>query len=170
MLAIRKITMLRNQAQAPDFTLQDKNGKERTLSELCGDKPLLLFYYRGAFCPTSHKQLTDYADIYSRFKPLGAELVAVSVDDPETSRRLADELKIKFPLLSDTDFKFARDYGVYKSDDTEGPQPHGEPAIFILDVDGKIAYSQIQTGPKGSANPAELALVLLYMRDNGGKY
>ena len=162
--------MLRNQTPAPDFSLLDQDGKTRTLSELRGDQPLLLFYYRGAFCPTTHKQLTDYADIYSRFKPLGAQLVAVSVDDSATSRKLADDLKIEFPLLSDTDFKLAQDYGVYKSDDAEGPQPHGEPAIFIIDADGKIAYSQIQTGPKGSANPAELALVLLYMRDNGGKY
>ena len=162
--------MLRNQTPAPDFSLPDQDGQTRTLAELRGDQPLLLFYYRGAFCPTSHKQLTDYADIYSRFKPLGANLVAVSVDAPETSRQLAAELKVQFPLLSDAEFQLASDYGVYKSDDEEGPQPHGEPAIFIIDSDGKIAYSQIQTGPKGSANPAELALVLLYMRDNGGRY
>ena len=162
--------MLRNQTSAPEFSLLDQDGQQRTLSELRGDQPLLLFYYRGAFCPTSAKQMTDYADIYSRFEPLGAQLVAVSVDSPETSREYADKMRIKFPLLSDTEFKMASDYGVYKSDDEEGPQPHGEPAVFIIDSDGKIAYSQIQTGPKGSANPAELALVLLYMRDNGGKY
>lgn len=56
--------MLRNQTLAPEFSLQDQDGQQRTLTELRGDKPLLLFYYRGAFCPTSHKQLTDYADIY----------------------------------------------------------------------------------------------------------
>ena len=162
--------MLRNHDSAPEFSLLDQDGQQRTLADLRGDQPLLLFYYRGAFCPTSHKQLTDYADIYSRFKPLGAQLVAVSVDDSATSKKLAGELKVQFPLLSDTDFSLAQSYGVYKSDDTEGPQPHGEPAIFIIDSEGKIAYSQIQTGPKGSANPAELAMVLLYMRDNGGKY
>ena len=59
---------------------------------------------------------------------------------------------------------------LYRSDDEEGPQPHGEPAVFIIDADGNLAYSQVQTGPKGSANPADLALVLLYMRDNGGRY
>ena len=162
--------MLSNQAPAPDFSLQDQNGKTRTLSELRGDKPLVLFYYRGEFCPTSRKQLGDYADNYSRFKPLEAELVAVSVDPPQTSRELADDLKLEFTLLSDPDFRLAQDYGVYKSDDTEGPQPHGEPALFIIDADGKIAYSQIQTGPKGSANPADVALVLLYMHENGGRY
>ena len=89
---------------------------------------------------------------------------------PTLSRELADDLKIEFTLLSDVDFQVAQSYGVYKSDDTEGPQPHGEPAVFIMDVDGKVAYSQIQTGPKGSANPADLALILLYMKGNGGRY
>jgi len=162
--------MLHNQTPAPGFSLRDQEGQQRTLSELRGDKTLVLFYYRGEFCPTSRKQLGDYADNYSRFEPLGAELVAVSVDPPETSRDLRDKLKLEFTLLSDTDFSVAQDYGVYKSDDTDGPQPHGEPAVFIIDADGKIAYSQVQTGPKGSANPADLALVLLYMRDNGGRY
>ena len=162
--------MLRNQTPAPDFSLFDHEGKQRTLTELRSDKTLLLFYYRGEFCPTSRKQLADFADNYSRFEPLGAELVAISVDPPETSRLLREQLKLEFTLLSDSDFKVAQSYGVYRSDDTDGPQPHGEPAVFIIDIDGKLAYSQVQTGPKGSANPADLALVLLFMRDNGGRY
>lgn len=162
--------MLRNQTPAPGFSLRDQEGQQRTLSELRGDKMLLLFYYRGEFCPTSRKGLMDFADIYSRFEPLGAELVAVSVDPPETSRDLRDQMKLEFTLLCDTDFEVSQSYGVYRSDDTDGPQPHGEPAVFILDVDGNLAYSQVQTGPKGSANPADLALMLLYMRDNGGRY
>ncbi len=162
--------MLRNQTPAPDFSLRDHNGGERTLSELRGDKTLLLFYYRGEFCPTSRKQLMDFADNYSRFEPLGAELIAISVDPPETSRELRDKLKIEFTLLCDSDFKFAESYGVYRSDDKDGPQPHGEPAVFVIDTGGNLAYSQVQTGPKGSANPADLALVLLYMHDNGGRY
>jgi len=162
--------MLRNQTQAPDFSLRDHDGQQRTLSELRGQKPLVLFYYRGEFCPTSRKQLTDFADNYSRFEPLGAELIAVSVDPPEISRDLRDKLKIEFTLLCDIDFEVAQSYSVYRSDDTDGPQPHGEPAVFIIDIDGNLAYSQVQTGPKGSANPADLVLVLLFMRDNGGRY
>jgi peroxiredoxin len=73
-------------------------------------------------------------------------------------------------LLSDEGLVVSRTYGVYESEDGEGPQPHGEPALFIVDVDGRIAYSQIMTGPKGLANPSEMALVLLYMTLNGGRY
>ena len=162
--------MLRNQTPAPNFSLLDQDGNERTLSQLRGDKPLLLFFYRGAFCGTSRKQLIDYADNYGRFQSVGAEIVAISVDSPNASRDLANDLEIEFPLLSDADFQVSHSYGVYQSDDDEGPQPHGEPAVFVVDVDGKIAYSQIQSGPRASANAADMALVLLYMRENGGRY
>ncbi len=162
--------MLRNQTPAPDFSLRDQEGQQRTLSELRGGRILLLFYYRGEFCLTSRKGLMDFADIYTRFEPLEASLVAVSVDPPETSRDLRGQLKLPFTLLSDTDFHLAQSYGVYRSDDEDGPQPHGEPAVFIIDADGNLAYSQVQTGPKASADPADLALILLFMRDNGGRY
>jgi peroxiredoxin len=80
-------------------------------------------------------------------------------------------LTLPFPLLSDTEFRASERWGVYRSDETdEGPQPHGEPAAFIVASDGTIAYSQVMTGPKGLADPAEMALVLLYMAHNGGRY
>lgn len=162
--------MLRNQTPAPDFTLRDHQGQERSLSQLRGGKAIALFFFRGEFCPTSYKGLADYADIYPRFEALDADFAAISIDTPETLGELRETMRLPFTLLSDSDFKVSESYGVYRSDDEEGPQPHGEPAAFILDADGNIAYSQVQTGPKGSADPASLALVLLYMRDNGGRY
>ena len=162
--------MLRNQTPAPDFTLLDQDGQTRTLTQLRGDQPLLIFFYRGAFCGTSRKQLIDYADNYGRLEPIGAQLVAISVDTPDDSRQLTDDLDLPFPLLCDADFTVSQSYGVYRSDDDEGPQPHGEPAVFIVDVDGNIAFSQVQSGPRGSASAPDMALVLLYMRENGGRY
>ena len=162
--------MLRNQTSAPDFSLLDQDSHARSLAELRGDGPLLLFFYRGAFCQTSRAQLLNYADNYSRFRWLGAQVAAICVDPPETSRAMADDLEIQFSLLTDADFSVSQSYHIYQSDDGEGPQPHGEPAVFIIDVDGNIAFSQVQTGPRASAPATELALVLLYMRENGGRY
>ncbi len=163
--------MLRNKTPAPDFTLLDDRGRERSLAVLRGNKPLVLFFFRGAFCPTARKDLMAYLNVYSRIHSVGARLAAISVDPPELLHTLRERLELPFPLLSDPDFAVSRSYGVYESDETdEGPQPHGEPAVFILDVDGNIAYSQIQTGPKAHANPAELVLILLYMAGNGGRY
>lgn len=163
--------MLRNQTLAPDFSLLDENGTRCDLAQLRDGKLLSIFFFRGAFCPTARRDLMGYANTYSRLLAMNGELVAISVDEQDTLKQLRAQLDLPFRLLSDADFSVARQYGVYESDETdEGPQPHAEPAVFLLDIDGKIAYSQIQTGPKCHANAAELALIVFYMAQNNGRY
>lgn len=162
--------MLRNGTPAPGWALTDADDKEQTLDGLRQGKPLLVYFFRGEFCPTTQRDLKNWADVYSRLQSIGVGLVGISTDTPAHHCVLRETLGLPFPLLSDPDFATSTAYGVYQSDDTEGTQPHGEPALFVLDVDGNIAYSQIQSGPKGAASPAEMVLVALYMSQNGGRY
>ncbi len=163
--------MLRNKTPAPNFSLKDEHGTQRELAQLRRGKLLTVVFFRGAFCPTSRRDLMSYSNIYASLQAMNGELVAISVDDSEALNQLKEALELPFHLLSDADFSIARLYGVYESDETdEGPQPHAEPAVFLLDIDGKIAYSQLQSGPKGHANAAELALIVFYMSQNNGSY
>lgn len=163
--------MLRNKTAAPDFALCDARGILQPLDDLRCGGALLLYFFRGAYCPSARRDLATYADVHTRITALGAVMAAISVDSPGDLRTLRERLYLPFPLLSDPDFAVSRQYGIYESDETdEGPQPHGEPAVYIIDADGNIAYSQIQTGPKGTAHPAEMALMLLYMSGNEGRY
>lgn len=163
--------MLRNKTPAPDFSLPDESGQLCKLAELRAGKLLTIFFFRGEYCPTSRRDLMGYSNIYSGLSAMNGELVAISVDEPGTLLQLRNQLQLPFRLLSDADFSVSRRYDVYESDEIdEGPQPHGEPAVFMLDVDGKIAYSQLQSGPKGHANAAELALIAFYMAQNEGRY
>lgn len=163
--------MLRNKTPAPDFALCDARGILQSLSDLRAGGTLLVYFFRGTYCPSAQRDLATYADVYSRITAIGASMAAVSADSSHDLRHVRDRLDLPFPLLSDPDFAVSRQYEIYESDETdEGPQPHGEPAVYIIDTGGNIAYRQIQTGPKGSANPAEMALMLLYMAGNDGKY
>ena len=162
--------MLKNGTAAPEFTLRADDGSAVSLRDIQAGRPLLLHFFRGAFCPTARRNLLNLQDVYSRIESMGCGLAAISADTPEDLAALREMLQVDFPLLSDEGFAVSREYGVYQSEDGEGPQPHGEPALFIIDVDGEIAYSQIMTGPKGLAQPAEMALVLFYMSQNGGRY
>jgi peroxiredoxin len=165
------VRMLRNKATAPSFRLPDADGNQVSLADVHQSRPLMLLFFRGEFCPTARRDLGDYSNAYSRIEAVGAELVGISADTPANHAVLRDSLWIPFPLLSDTNFATSEAYGVYRSDDVgEGPDPHGEPALFILDRDGKIAYSQITTGPKGIANPSEMTMILIYMAMNDGRY
>lgn len=163
--------MLRNKADAPDFRLTDVDGNQVGLADVHQGRPLVLLFFRGEFCPTARRDLLTYANIYDRVQALGAEMVGISADTPANHAVLRNDLWVPFPLLSDETFAASTAYGVYRSDDVgEGPEPHGEPALFIVDAKGKIAYSQVMTGPKGIANPADIAMILVYMAMNEGCY
>lgn len=163
--------MLRNLSLPPDFSLPDWQGQTRSLDEVRGDKTLVLVFFRGAFCATSRRDLLAFADVYERIGWLGAELCAISVDAPHELRRLRDTLDLPFPLLSDENFAVSTAYGIYASDETDaGPQPHGEPGTFVLDAQGRLVFSQLQSGPKGAASTGEIMLMLLWMQRNGGRY
>ena len=163
--------MLRNNLPAPSFDLPDEMETVRSLDSLRDSRSLLILFSRFADCPTSQRDLLAYANVYDRLRSLNADMVAVTVESPPAHRELCSRLGLPFSLLSDEDFAVSERYGIYRSDEIdEGPQPHGEPAVFVLDVDGRIAYSQVQSGPKGLANPAEIALVFAYMDEQGGRY
>lgn len=162
--------MLRNGTPAPAFTLRDDKNNEHSLKELHGGQPLVLHFFRGEFCPTAWRDLANYNDVLDRFEMAGATFVGISADPPDSLARLRRRLMLQFPLLSDSDFAISALYGVYESDDGEGPPRHAEPALFVIDVDGNIAYSQIQTGPKGIAPAGELLFILMRMLANQGRY
>lgn len=163
--------MLRNGSLPPTFRLPDSSGQVRSLDELGGGKPLVVLFFRGAFCATARRDLLAWSDIRERIEWLGAELVAISVDPVEELARLKATLELSFVLLSDADFAVSREWGIYESDERdEGPQPHGEPGTFVLDAAGKLAFSQLQSGPKGAAPANEVLLMLLLMQRQNGFY
>jgi peroxiredoxin Q/BCP len=51
------------------------------------------------------------ADI-AKFQAAGAQVYGISTDDLETNGRFAKELELSFPLLSDTEKKVAKLYGI----------------------------------------------------------
>lgn len=163
--------MLRNRTVPPAFALPDDTGRIRTLDDLHVGKALVLYFFRGSFSSTARRDLLAYGDVYERITWMGGELVGISVDPPAELARLRERLGVTFPLLSDSDFSVSEQYGVYASDETDvGPQPHGEPATFVLDSEGHLAFSQVQSGPKAAASPHEVLIMLIYMQKHGGQY
>lgn len=163
--------MLRNGSSPPAFRLPDSTLQLCSLDELRGGKPLVVLFFRGAFCATARRDLLAWSDIHERIEWLGANLVGISVDPVEELARLKATLELSFVLLSDADFAVSREWGIYESDERDaGPQPHGEPGTFVLDAAGKLVFSQLQSGPKGAASANEVMLMLLLMQRQNGFY
>lgn len=139
---------------APDFALPDAAGRERRLSTVLAQGPVVLTFYRGGWCPYCNLQLRAFQHAHPRIRALGAQLVAVSPQTPDNSLSFARKAALEFPVLSDAGNRAARAYGlVFKLSDklqelqrawgNELPRFNGDeswelpmPGTFVLDRAG----------------------------------
>lgn len=74
--------------------------------------------------------MTEYQQHYATIRAAGAELAAISVDAPEKSEALREQLGLSFTILCDTERLVVREWGVYNAREKGGI---ARPAVFILD-------------------------------------
>ncbi len=96
--------------KAPDFTLPNADGNERTLYDLLQNGPVVLTFYRGGWCPYCNDQLYEFQENLKEFKEQGAQLVAVSPEQPKSMVDTVLKNQLTFEVLSDLGNKVARDY------------------------------------------------------------
>ena len=74
--------------------------------------------------------MADYREQDAAIRAAGAKLFAISVDAPEKSQAVRDELRLPFTILCDTQRTVVREWGVYNAREKGGI---AKPAVFILD-------------------------------------
>lgn len=132
---------------APPWRLPDCFGRERTLQEFLKSGPLVLAFYRGHWCPYCRRYLGKLQANVDRIEAMGASLVAVCPEDPATSRRLAAELQLSFPLLCDPEGVTIDAYGVRNTfSSVRTLLPH--PAVFVIDPEGVITFKSVDRNYK----------------------
>jgi peroxiredoxin len=126
-------------AEAPDFTLPDASGKQVRLSKLRG-RPVVLVFYPLDWSPGCSQQLSLYQKELDEFRARGAQVLAESVDSIYSHGAWAAVRGLSLPLLSDFQPRgeVARRYGVWREQDG-----FSEPAVYVIDPEGRIAYSHV---------------------------
>jgi peroxiredoxin Q/BCP len=99
---------------APDFTLPDHRGNDVTLSGFFGDRNVVLYFYPRDFSPGCTAQACHFRDNYEDFTDIGAVVIGVSGDSPESHERFIEEHLLPFILLSDGDNEVRKLYGATK--------------------------------------------------------
>ncbi len=99
-------------SKAPSFELTDHNGKLVRSSDLLTAGPLVICFIRGRWCPFCVGQMEAMNAIYPQIKESGASLVAISPQTVHQSYLMADQHKLRFPLLSDAGSKVAHAFGL----------------------------------------------------------
>ena len=165
-------------ADAPAFTLPDARGGEVALEELLANGPVVLVFYRGAWCPYCNLQLAAFQSALADIEAAGATLAAVSPQTPDQSLTLAEQRALEFPVLSDSGNRIAREYGlVYTSSqvntgtlrelgvelaDFNGDDTNTLPAAatFVIGQDGRIRFASVSGDYRWRVGPEEVLAVL----------
>ena len=168
---------------APDFSLPDARGHQVTLSQLRSAGPVILSFYRGAWCPFCNLELRGLQRALPEFQALGASLVAISPQLPDSSLTLQEKHSLEFPVLSDVGNKVAKQYGiVFRVPDElldvfqrrnvdlqsfngqEGKNELPLPATFIVDSEGKICAAFVEEDHTIRLDPEEIITTLRELR------
>ena len=89
-------------------------------------------------------ELGEFAKHYDEIKAHDIRLLAVSIDSLERSRATAQELKLPFPLLSDSNREVLKLYGTigHKPMDEAAPdgKPVHTPTLVVIDRNGTVRW------------------------------
>lgn len=119
--------------RAPDFTLNDQDGRAWTLSDLLADGPLVLYFYPADFTPGCTKEACSIRDMHDDIAEAGMRVVGVSPQDSESHARFTKRHDLPFTLLADPERVAVRAYRV------DGPMGVGvRRATFLIGQDGLI--------------------------------
>jgi len=123
---------------APDFTLTDQNEKKITLSDLQG-KPVVVYFYPRNFTPGCTREAQSFADLYSEFKKIGAEVIGISPDNQPSHLKFTAKYELPFLLGADEERTVLKSYGAWGIKKRFGKESEGViRSTFIVDPTGKI--------------------------------
>ena len=146
--------MLEIGMNAPEFTLQDKDGKSVSLSDFRGKKVVLYFYPKDN-TPGCTRQACAFAGAYSRFREKDIVVIGISKDSVASHLKFAEKYSLPFVLLSDPERHAIEAYGVWREKKMCGKVSFGVVrTTFIIDEDGKIL--EIMNNVKPDTNAEEI--------------
>ena len=146
---------------APDFSLPDQTGTERSLKSLLADGPIVLFFYPQAMTPGCTRESCHFRDLAGEFAAVGAQRVGLSADAVQKQLLFSEKHSFDYPLLSDTDRSVASAFGVKRG---LNMLPNKR-ATFVIDTDGKIL--EVITSEINMSRHADAALETLRARAKG---
>ncbi|HVM31667.1 MAG TPA: thioredoxin-dependent thiol peroxidase [bacterium] len=130
--------MLKEGQKAPDFILDDDQGRKVSLKDLKG-KTVVLYFYPKDMTPGCTQEACDFRDNWTAVKKKGAVVLGVSADPVKRHKSFKEKYELPFPLLSDEGLKMLKAYGVWKKKKFMGREFMGiVRTTLIIGPDGKI--------------------------------
>jgi len=171
---------------APVFVLNNALGQPVSLASTLEDGPVVLVFYRGAWCPFCNMHLHVLQQSLPEFRKYGAQLIAITPQQPDKSVEQFKEKGYPFEVLSDLDSSVMKAYrlyfelpddlvAVYKKHGLDIEAFNGKdrnvlpvPGSFVIDTDGIVRAMHADTDYKKRMEPSAIIEALKAMQGGAG--
>ena len=139
---------------APDFELQNQDGKRVKLSDYRGQK-VLLFAYPKAGTSGCTVQACGFRDNFAQIETSNAIVLGLSPDESAALSIWIAEENLSYDLLSDPDHQVLEAWDAWGEKSMYGKKYMGVVrSHWIIGEDGKVLDAQVKVSPKKSIKTA----------------
>jgi peroxiredoxin (alkyl hydroperoxide reductase subunit C) len=135
---------------APDFTLRDEQNQEVKLSDLRGQKVVLMFYPLD-FSPICEGEFCEMRDRWSDWEGTGATVFGISRDSVWAHKAWKEQQGFKHRLLADMNGAVARLFGAWNEE-----RGIANRRTVVIDKDGVITAIDQTANPGVARDQGEL--------------
>src|SRR5271154_5841482 len=104
--------MLKAGERAPEFTLPDETGTDRSLTELLSTGAIVLYFYPTNFNPGCIRQAAAFRDLHAEIEKAGLRIVGISPHKPASHAKFRNKHRLPYVLLSDQHKTVIKMYGL----------------------------------------------------------
>jgi len=128
--------------KAPDFELQNQEGKKIKLKSILKDHSyVLVYFYPRAMTPGCTVQACELENTTKLYAKKDVYVLGISPDKVESLKKFAEKERLNFDLLSDNNHQVAEAYGVWGKKTFMGKTKEGLHRVsFIINSKGKIEH------------------------------
>ena len=164
---------------APLFTAKDNAGKTVDLKALLkSGKSVVLFFYRGQWCPYCNKQMQRIQDSLQLLTGKNAYVIGVTPETSENISKTVTKTKATYSIVQDKGYSIMKSYGVnyvmddatvskYKGYGLDMTKANGNvdnvlpvPATYVINRAGKIAFVHFDKDYSKRASVKDILAVL----------
>lgn len=155
-----------------DAQLLTAEGAPTTLRDAMDNRPAVLVFFRGGWCPYCDLQLSELRLIEKDLQTLGYQVIAISPDPPRALQARGEKNALEYLLLSDASTEVIRAFGIaFKAsaaaarlqptmgaNAAKPAQLLTVPAVYIVNARGKVQFHYVNPDYR-VRTPQELLLV-----------
>src|ERR1700748_3429555 len=134
-----------------DFTLQNQDGKDVSLTDFKG-KPVVLFFYPRADTPGCTIESCGFRDVFEKSQKAGIVVLGISRDTVKDQKKFKDKYKLPYDLLADPDLELINRYDLIKPKNMYGKLVTGvKRTPYLIGPDRHLLHIFEDVKPEGHA-------------------